>query len=220
MEKWKTYRYDSQCPLEQLVLNENNHIINAHDRILEIYGIEPEHIEKPVGYEHRFTAWKNENILYGDIVLHYDGTDMYWEPFVEYFIRKGNLEELKPQKYTFGYIAGTMSPFGGFKASGMSSAGRIIGYTMWEKFDNKDKIDTVLEQLVKNAEEMVRKIDSGEAKNLSLIEIMTPYQHLYNHLMMRIGGEINSKPVIDDSLPSDYKSDAFPYPRNSSNMSS
>ena len=104
-------------------LNETNHIqMKMHDlkMLSEIYGFEK--IAKGKTKEtasQTIEGWDSEtkHPQIGQIIIHENGEKKYWEPFIEYTIRKHLLEGKKVAKYKSYYMDGTVNELGVSKES-------------------------------------------------------------------------------------------------------
>lgn len=139
-----TFRYESSMDSEQLGrLTDLNHITsikgNRGEEIVKIFdelGLIREIGNTYQSIEHLITKWK-DTPNYKDLCTIYKNNELiYWLPRIEQmilcdFIERHGIPE-------FGYIAGTLSPFGPSQTQGMMSSSVFPGYKMWIESKNKE----------------------------------------------------------------------------------
>lgn len=142
---WITARVSSQSPEIFNALDETNHLSTISERILEVYGIDPQPVgEKPLnshGVEHTITNWVDKNTRTDlennplDLILHIniETKEVYWQPFIEFMLHEQSLKREGIVKYKYGYIDGTrhhIIPL--IKSSkGFASQNNHPGYILW-----------------------------------------------------------------------------------------
>lgn len=113
-------KYINSTEKQKDYFNENNHIQNLTNEELKLlYNLDDTLPVSNKGQEHYITSISDEKYKGKDIVLHNNG---FWEPRIEYELRKEFLKDKNIKGYKFGYIA----------------IPNEKGYKFWQSFDVKE----------------------------------------------------------------------------------
>lgn len=116
---------------EKTLLTDNNHLFTRPEFILDIYKTAPAQLESTPD-KVLIESWIEG--ASSEVAIHLGDDFFLWELIADYKKRKETFEKYPfITDYKFGYVHGTLSPFGP-NTRGMSSNTNKSGYMMWEEF--------------------------------------------------------------------------------------